>query len=139
VLKHRPQPLAQKMPAPESSKPANYTRLPNYLVDHVMPRLRDTEWRIVLVVLRQTIGWRSASPTGRRLRDWLTQSQLKRRTGRGSEAISHAIRSLIERGLLIAENSRGQSLATTRQRRTLHDRIYYRLSPALTDTPRRNR
>jgi len=123
----------------ELSKPAPYTLLPNHLVDHVMPTLRDTEWRIILVVLRQTVGWRGDSPTGRRLRDWLSQSQLKRRTGRESEAISLAIRSLIERGFLIAENSHGQSLATPWQRRTLHDRIYYRLSPALTDTPHRQR
>jgi hypothetical protein len=33
------------------------TKMPNHLVDQVMPKLRDTELRVLLVLLRYTVGW----------------------------------------------------------------------------------
>lgn len=32
---------------------------PRVLVDEVMPDLTDTEWRVLTVIVRQTIGWQS--------------------------------------------------------------------------------
>lgn len=57
------------------------TPVPVALIDRVMPTLRDTELRVLLVVVRQTLGWQvGKDPYLRKERDWLTQSQLMRRT-----------------------------------------------------------
>ncbi len=61
--------------------------VPNRLVDEVLPTLKDTELRVLLIVLRQTLGWREGSDTRARWRykrrDWISHSQMVRRTGRG--------------------------------------------------------
>ena len=117
---------------------ASWHPVPVRLVDTVMPRLKDTELRVLLVVLRQTWGWRTDrtsvykdeagtqannsdqltsrqtskhqftrhQPTKRR--DWLSHSQLCRRTGRGSDAVSAAVASLTASGLIIVEDTVGK-------------------------------
>jgi len=112
-----------------------------------MPRLRDTELRVLLVVLRQTWGWKADgwrshggesgnTDTGNRQatndkkptkrRDWLSHRQLCRRTGRGSEAVSGAVASLTASGLIIVEDASGRPLRTPEERRRCLGRLYYR-------------
>jgi hypothetical protein len=133
--------------------------LPVRLVDVVMPCLRDTELRVLLLVLRQTWGWRIAggwkadrthngdtpsssrqpadkpsmsykpptnykSPTKRR--DWLSHTQLCRRTGRSSEAVSAAVAALTASGLIIVEDAGGKALLTPEERRRCLGRLYFR-------------
>lgn len=99
--------------------------LPNRLVDTVLPTLKDTELRVLLIVIRQTWGWRD--PHGRtKARDWLSHRQLVRRTGRGSEAVSGAIAALVERELIAVEDSTGHVLATAAERRRHLGRLYFR-------------
>ena len=119
------------------------------LVDEVMPRLKDTEWRVLLVVLRQTSGRQVGTvstvqgyqaerpptkpkhqPTKRR--DWLSHSQLCRRTGRGSEAVSAAVASLTAWGLIVVEDAAGTALATPDERRRCLGRLYFRPGDKLT-------
>ena len=135
---------------------ASWHPVPVRLVDTVMPRLKDTELRVLLVVLRQTWGWRTDrtsvhkeeagtqansseqltskeagkhqftkhQPTKRR--DWLSHSQLCRRTGRGSDAVSAAVASLTASGLIIVENAAGKPLGTPEERRRCLGRLYFR-------------
>ena len=104
--------------------------VPTWLVDEVMPRLRDTELRVLLVVVRQTLGWQEGpDPMHRKERDWLTQSQLMRRTGRASEAVSRAVDALIRAGLIEVLDQAGGTLVTPAERRRHLGRLYYRLSP----------
>jgi len=103
--------------------------VPLRLVDEVMPRLRDTELRVLLVVLRQTWGWKAnrlAEDGKRKRRDWLSHRQLCRRTGRGSDAVSGAVASLVEAGLLVVEDAGGTALATPEERRRCLGRLYFR-------------
>ena len=102
--------------------------VPLRLVDEVMPRLRDTELRVMLVVLRQTWGWRADRSEGgkHKRRDWLSHRQLCRRTGRSSDAISGAVASLVAAGLLVVEDAGGTALATAEQRRRCLGRLYFR-------------
>lgn len=105
-----------------------YSPFPNALIDEVMPLLRDTQWRVLCVIVRQTLGWRSSSGTGRKTEDWLTQSQLKRRTGRASEALSKAVDGLVRRGLIEVADAQGNALRTPAKRRRCRGRLYYRLA-----------
>lgn len=108
--------------------------VPVRLVDEIMPALKDTELRVLLVVLRQTAGWRSdrLDPGGpRKRRDWLSHRQLCRRTGRGSGAVSAAVSSLVNTGLLVVEDGTGTLLNTPEERRRSLGRLYFRLGAAL--------
>ncbi len=113
--------------------------VPLRLVDEVLPRLKDTELRVLLVVLRQTWGWRADRSVAdgkhkqeekyagkHKRRDWLSHRQLCRRTGRGSDAVSGAVTSLVEADLLVVEDAGGTALATPEQRRRCLDRLYFR-------------
>jgi hypothetical protein len=103
------------------------TPMPNRLLDVWMPRLRDTEWRVLCVVVRQTLGWQAPGGTGRKASDWLTQSQLKRRTGRNSEAVSRAVQRLVSLGLLCVRDAGGDALTSPEARRRHRGRLYYSL------------
>ena len=72
-----------------------WVKTPNYILDTLMPTLKDTELRTLLVILRQTAGW---NRTGRPV--ILKYKQLIQKTGRRSEAISSALKSLERRGLI---------------------------------------
>ena len=117
------------------------TPVPNWLLDQAMPKLRDTELRVLLVVVRQTLGWQALNdPSRRKERDWLTQSHLMRRTGRASEALSRAVDGLVRGGLIDVLDREGVSLTTPAERRRHLGRLYYRLRPgtnALQDVSRR--
>jgi hypothetical protein len=104
------------------------TPFPNVLIDEVMPRLKDTQWRILCVVVRQTLGWHDDVSGLRKDRDWLTRSQLKARTGRNSEAIALAIDTLVKQGYITVQDSKGIVLKTPQERRKNHGRIYYGLT-----------
>lgn len=107
------------------------TPVPNALLDQVMPTLRDTELRVLLVVVRQTRGWQDGpNVSQRKERDWLTQSQLMGRTGRGSGAVAHAVEALVQVGLIEVQDRTGRPLNTPSERRRHLGRLYYRLGTA---------
>lgn len=102
----------------------NTTDLLCRMVDDLLPGLKDTELRLLLVVLRQTLL------RGKRY-DWLASRQLKERTGRASEAVSAAIDALVSRGLLEVRTGAGRLLSTPQMRRREQGRLYFRLGPVL--------
>lgn len=96
--------------------------IPSTILDRWLPRLKDTELRLLLIVARQTVG-RGGKPA-----DWLSHSQLKARTGRASEAVSAAVDSLIQKGLLEVFTVTGERLPTPEARRFHRGVLLYRLS-----------
>ena len=104
--------------------------VPNALLDEVLPTLKDTELRVLLIVLRQTLGWREGSETGGwryKERDWISHSQMVKKTGRGSDAVSKAIDALVQQGLIRVETAAGRGLTTPAERRRHLGRLYFRL------------
>jgi hypothetical protein len=72
-----------------------WTKTPNLVIDKLMPGLKDTEVRVLLVLLRSTVGWnREGQPVA------ISYASLQARTGRSSEAISNALKSLDRQGLI---------------------------------------
>ncbi len=119
---------AQSQPPPSLAPERGTTPVPTALIDRVMPALRDTELRVLLVVVRQTLGWQvGKDPYLRKERDWLTQSQLMRRTGRASGAVAHAVDALVRRGLIDVLDENERPLPTPSERRRSLGRLYYRL------------
>lgn len=118
----------------------SFTPFPNVLIDQVMPTLKDTEWRVLCVIVRQTLGWQDSAGRGQRKeRDWITRRQLKAKTHRQSAAISDAVDGLVQRGIVEVFNVAGNRLTTRQQRRRNGDKLYYRLSNAILATLRKTK
>lgn len=118
------------MPQNSSSPLRRTTPFPNYLLDVVMPRLSDTEFRIISAIVRATAGWRN--PDGsRKTSAWLTHWQLKARTGRHSAAVSRAIEELVLKGLIDVRDRESRPLRTAADRRRSHSVLCYSLRPSV--------
>jgi len=79
-----------------------YTQVPNFALDHIMPHVSANAWRVLCVIIRATWGWTDeGSPTKRR-EDWLlSYSEIKRRSGiRSDGTVSGAIKSLLNYGCI---------------------------------------
>jgi len=107
------------------------TPFPNILIDQMMPRLRDTEWRLVSVVTRATLGWVDLLSGERKKRETLSNHQLRRRTGRESAAISEALDNLSKAGIILITDSQGQIMDSRAARRRAKARLWYGLHPDL--------
>jgi len=81
-----------KLAIPKSTP---WTKVPNFLLDELLPTLKDTELRLLLLLLRDTTGWNRPESAVK-----LTYVQLRHRSGRANEAISAAISGLSNRQLL---------------------------------------
>lgn len=103
-----------------------FVPFPSALLDAQMPKLKDTEWRLLCVIVRQTLGWQRGK--GRKKRDWMTQKQLIARTGRNSAALSAALDALVRKNLVECHDSDGELLLSKQQRRQHRGRIYFSLS-----------
>ena len=104
----------------------NTTPTPNELFNGEMAKMGDTELRIVMVVTRATFGWMEDENTGmRKEEDWISQSQLIKKTGRSSEAISKAIENCIKNGWIEARDKNGKILTEKDERR--RHKLRYRL------------
>ncbi len=110
---------------------SSYTPIPNVLLDEVMPTLSGSEWQLLCVILRQTQGWHDPVTGRRKTSDWLSHKQLKARTGRGSDAICHAIESLVRKGHIKVKDEKGTLLSTAHERRRSGSRLFYGLGLAL--------
>lgn len=102
--------------------------LPAVYIDQIMPALTDAEWRVLCVVIRQTLGWTEGEGSSlRKERDWLSHRQLKARTGKSGDAVSRAVESLVSHGLIVVEREDGRLLRSASERRRVRHRLYYRL------------
>ena len=108
-----------------------YTSFPNALLDHIMPTLSGSEWQLLCVIIRQTQGWHDPHTGGRKKSDWLSHQQLKARTGRGSDAVCHAIETLVRRGHIEVKDEQGHVLATPQERRRNGSRLFYEIGAPL--------
>lgn len=104
----------------------NSTQIPNFILDELLPILKPTELTLLLIIIRQTLGWIEDIETGRRKeKDWLSSSQLVAKTGYRRKAISQAIQVLTDRGLIMVTDGQGSHLSSAKERRGKL-KLYYR-------------
>lgn len=74
----------------------------DYIVDELKPPvLSRAEFTLLLVIARQTVGWKDIdSPELTKERDWLSMKQLRERTGYGRTTLSKAQEGLSEKGYI---------------------------------------
>jgi hypothetical protein len=116
--------LAQRQPG---SVLAGTTPVPNHLLDEVMPRLSDTQLRVLLVVVRSTLGWQVGNR--RKEKDWISHRQLQARTGRSSAVVSRAVAGLVAQGMIRVTDANDRELADTSQRSRNRGHLFYSLGP----------
>jgi hypothetical protein len=107
------------------------TPFPNVLIEQVMPKLRDTEWRVLVVIVRATLGWIDQPLGQRKRRAWITNGELRRRTGRASSAVSLAVSNLVRSRLIEVTDAAGTFLPTASVRRRCRGRLYFNLHPVV--------
>lgn len=112
------------------SELVNTTPFPNVLFT-LMPKLRDTEWRVLCVIVRSTLGWIDPHTKRRKTVDWISHRQFRSATGRESEAISRAIHVLVTSEIITVTDETGRSLPSRALRRRFKGRLYFGLHPRL--------
>jgi hypothetical protein len=107
------------------------TQTPNILLDHHLKTLTGSELKVILVIIRRTIGMVDKHHPDKRLQQaWISQKLFMLITGLSNRAVSHAIDSLIGKGLILVSNDNG-SVLPSRASRMAASRLYYALSPCV--------
>lgn len=113
----------------------NTTPLPNKIINGWLPKLSGSQLKVLLIVVRQTLGWLEDKKTGRRKeKDWMTNTQLCEKTGLSQQAVTDSIAFLVENKLIDALDEIGNKLETRKKRREVgrkHKKIFYRLATTL--------
>ena len=112
------------------------TQLPNEIVDQYLPYLPVSQLKVLLVVIRQTIGWRDKKTGKPKRKDWISISLFSKKTGLTYKSVSIAIKELIEKELIVALDYHEQELHTSKDRRG-KKRIFYAYAPHFKTLKRR--
>ena len=64
-------------------------------------RISGQEYRVILVVIRQTFGWQDPKTTHRKTSDWISYSQFEEKTGMDHSNVGKILRRLIEKKILL--------------------------------------
>jgi len=110
-----------------------WTQFPNLLIDLYMPKMSDTEWRLLCVIVRKTIGWRQAGSGERLGRVRLSHRQLRRLTGRQSASLSHALHVLVDEGFLVVTDAAGHRLSSPHERQRSRQALTFSLATWISD------
>jgi len=84
-----------------------YTMFKNAILDHIMPNLSGSGWKILCVAIRQTIGWvDEETDSGRKETDRISYTQFMEKSGIGSfSTVSKAIKECLAKGYLLRHPS----------------------------------
>lgn len=107
------------------------TPVPNIVFDHYLKELKLAELKILLVIIRQTFGWRdNYTKSKRKERDWISGSQLVLKTGSSKRAINEAIQTLVQKKLIDVLSFSGEVLNVPEKRRG-QQKLFYSPSSAI--------
>jgi phage replication O-like protein O len=105
------------------------TQVPNKLFDIYLKTLSEKELKVLLVVIRQTLGWVDRDGK-RKERDWMSQKFLANKTGLSRKSVSQGIDILVTKRLIKATSHSGDKLWYPSERRG-KERVYYGISDTL--------
>lgn len=89
-----------------------YTMFNNYILDHIMPDLSPSGWKILCVAIRQTIGWVDEdTESGRKEADRISYSQFQTKTSLSSKTVARGIKENLSKGYLLRSVSPDHSQA----------------------------
>ena len=111
----------------------SYTKLPNIIFEHYLPLLTSSELKVLLIIYRQTVGWKNPYTNKRKTRDRITHNQFIQKTGLSRRVLSQAITSLISKQLIVVTDFEQNEIQLTKQRKG-KTYMFYQPVHTLTDT-----
>ena len=80
------------------------TRVSNILFDTYLPKLSESELKVLLIIIRQTLGW--VDPISKKPKewDWISKVFFVKKTGLSKRSVGTAIASLIAKQLIQVKN-----------------------------------
>lgn len=105
----------------------NTTQVPNTIFDLHLPSLKEAELKILLVIIRQTVGWIDVRTGNRKERDRICISQFRQKTGLSSRSITKALQALSEKNLIVITGFKGETLSYSCDRKG-KKYLFYQLS-----------
>lgn len=93
------------------------TQVPNIVFDKFLPEFSLAELKLLLIIIRQTQGWVNKKSGKRKTRDRISHSQFIKKTGLSRRVISKTIQSLVDKGLIVVSDYRGNILYTAQKRK----------------------
>lgn len=101
------------------------TPVPNVFFDAHLKSLNPVELKLLLLIIRQTWGWKDPKTGLRKKRDWIAGTQIRERTGCSKRALTDAVANLIRTGLIEVSGEKGLILRTPADRKGKM-RLFYR-------------
>lgn len=105
-----------------------FTQVPNEILDIHLKDLSLPELRVLLVVLRQTVGYVWRTSKQRKYRDWISRSLFIKKASVSAKSVSVAVAGLINKGLLVATDTKGNILEAPEMRKGKR-KIYFAYAP----------
>ena len=93
------------------------TPVPNGLFDEHLPKLKPAELKLLLIIIRQTWGWKDPRTGKRKQKDWISGSQLREKTGCSRRALTDATAGLLKKKLIQVTGEVGIQLRTAEERK----------------------
>lgn len=93
------------------------TNVPNFIFDTFLPHLTYAEIKLLMVVIRQTIGWHNPKTGKRKTRDGIALCQFQKKTGLSRRALTKSIKLLIAKELLLVTDFEGNELHLPSERK----------------------
>ncbi len=116
------------METAKEARVVNVTPVPNILFDVYLSEFKKSHLKIFLVVVRQTLGWKDEkTKLKRKMHDWISNSQLRKKTKISKRGITRATDDLVKKNLIEVLDCDGNLLDTSELRKG-KKRLYYRLS-----------
>lgn len=88
----------------------HHTNVPNNFFDEYLKNLGYAELKVLLVIIRQTYGWKDKKTGGYKRWDWISQRFFVRKTGLSARAVSTAISKLMYKRLILVKNEKDRLL-----------------------------
>jgi|WetSurMetagenome_2_1015567.scaffolds.fasta_scaffold1039131_1 hypothetical protein len=108
----------------------NTTPVPNAVFDKHLKELKLAELKVLLIIIRQTLGWEDKrTKSERKELDWISNNQLALKTGSSKRAINDAIQVLTKKNLIDVLSQSGDLLDSPDKRKG-QQKLFYRLANA---------
>ena len=105
----------------------NTTPVPNEFFEQI-PTLTHTELRVLLVVIRQTYGWKDFKTGQRKVKDRMSYEYIIKKTGLYRTILTETIQSLIDMSLLLVTDAKGNALHQSHERKGKR-LLFYQFQP----------
>lgn len=93
------------------------TQVPNVVFDKLLTNLTFSEFKVLMVIIRQTYGWIDQRTRRRKTRDRISHSQFIQKTGLSRRMVSKALQSLVSKGLIAVTDRTGNFLHQPEKRK----------------------